>query len=266
MAGVLGVFDSGIGGLSVLRAIRKRMPQADIVYFGDTEHVPYGEKSAREIAELIGMALQRLHAAGATDIVSACNSASVSVHTVPIDLLRVGVFNVVEMVGPTVEALAKTRKNIVLCATNATARSNIYQQAFADRGMRVDVVAIPELAGLIEKGATADEMRHVIRPVMQDVIARGADIVSLSCTHYPFVKELFERSLIEQGSKAEVFDPAEAVAEEVEKRFSDRGSGILRFLLSKESPVFDAYVERLFGDTRYTIEEAGSIYWALKSL
>ena len=96
-------------------------------------------------------------------------------------------------------------------------------------------------------------------------LPRGAEIVSLSCTHFPFAKDLFEECLREAGSAAEVFDPAEAVAEEASARFSSGGKGGLNFLVSKDSPVFAAHVERLFGGEPYTISPAGSIYWALKT-
>jgi len=262
---MIGVFDSGSGGLTVLREIRKRLPDADIIYFGDIENAPYGNKSASEIATLIAMALRRLAAAGAADIVSACNSASVSVHSMPIDLLRIGKFNVVEMVGPTVEALAPLHKKIVLLGTAATVRSGIYQKAFRDQGIAIEAVAVPELAGLIESGAPPEKLLPVVHAAALHAAALGAEIVSLSCTHFPFVRDLFEEYLREAGSAAQVFDPAEAVAAEVARRFPADGNGTLHFLVSKESPVFKAHVRRLFAGIPHTIEPAGSIYWALKN-
>lgn len=264
---MIGIFDSGIGGLSVLKAVREKLPHADIVYFGDTENAPYGNKSAKEIASLLAMALRRLYAAGARDIVSACNSASVSVHSIPIDLLRMRVFEVVEMVEPTVEALAaRGGKKIALFGTQATIRSRIYQDAFKQKGISIETVAIPELAGLVERGASEEELRPVVCVAVEEALAKGGKILSLSCTHYPFAKHLFEACVREEGSDAEVFDPAESVAAEAVRRFKNEGEGSLRFLVSKESPAFTAQVERLFGKTGYTIEPAGSIYWALGKL
>jgi glutamate racemase len=262
---MIGVFDSGIGGLSVLSAIRKKMPEADIIYFGDTENAPYGNKSAREIGELISMALRRLAKEGATDIVSACNSASVSVHSLPLDLLRIHKFNIVEMVGPTVETLAKGNKKIALVGTLATIHSGIYQQAFKERGITITTIPIPPLAGLIEKGASQEEMQQVIDVSVQEALASGAEIISLSCTHFPFVRDLFELALKINGSDAYIFDPAESVASEVASRFSKEGTGTLRLLVSKKSPVFEQHAAKLFGPS-LTVEEAGSIYWALKAV
>ena len=124
---------------------------------------------------------------------------------------------------------------------------------------------MPELAGLIEAGASRDMLLPVVRSVAGKIAEKGTEIVSLSCTHFPFVQDLFEECLRETGSSAVIFDPAEAVATEVAAQFPINGQGTLRFLVSKETPVFAAHVERLFGGTPYTIEPAGSIYWALKN-
>ena len=263
---MIGMFDSGIGGLSVFRALRTLAPHVYVVYFGDTENAPYGEKSSREIATLVSMALRRLHAQGATNIINACNSASVSALSELIDLLRLNVFDVVEMVGPTVSTLAPLQKKIVLFGTPATIQAGLYQRAFEELGITIDTVAIPPLADLIEKGASAEEIRPVVERAVKEAVERGAEIISFSCTHYPFVKNLFEDALQKEKSAAVLFDPAEAVAQEAARRFGMEGNGTLRFLVSKESPIFESHVERLFGSAPYSIDPAGPIYWALKTI
>lgn len=269
---MIGIFDSGVGGLSVLQAIRKKAPQADVVYFGDTANAPYGPKNKQEIAHLIGMALRYLHAAGCTQIVSACNSASVSVHAVPIDLLRLNVFDVIEMVGPTVAALAPRKKKIAVLGTEATIRSGIYQEAFKKVGCDIVPITVPALAGLIEAGASRAQIKMSVEEAAAKMIDRGAEIISLSCTHYPFVSEIFAECLKEQGSDIELFDPADAVAQEVANRFDVVGEGLpaqagkLRFVVSKESPVFSKYVEQLFSGADYSIEVAPPVYHVLKTV
>lgn len=275
---MIGVFDSGVGGLSVLSALRKKAPRADVVYFGDTENAPYGPKSKREIANLIGAALRRLHAAGATQIISACNSASVSVMSEPIDLLRLGVFDVIEMVDPTVSALSSRKKKVVALATRATEKSGIYQEAFKKAGIAGEVIAVPSLAGLIERGTAREEVKPVVARAVEEALHRGAEILSLSCTHFPFVRSAFEEVLREKGSSVEIFDPAESVAEEALRRFDTKGEGLppacagmaqagkLLFFISKESPVFRSYAEKLFSDSPFSIEIAPSIYWSLKTV
>ncbi len=263
---MIGIFDSGVGGLAVLQAIRKRASKADIVYFGDTANAPYGPKSKSEIADLIGMTLRYLHAAGCTQIVSACNSASVSVHAVPIDLLRLHVFDVIEMVEPTVAALAPRKKKIAVLGTEATIRSGIYQDAFQKGGTQIVPIAVPALAGLIESGASQGEIKAAVREAVESALKNSAEIISLSCTHYPFVADVFAECLKDQRSTIELFDPADAVAQEVIKRFSIEGTGKLQFLISKESSVFSSYVAELFGGTDYSIEVAPPVYHVLKTV
>lgn len=263
---MIGMFDSGIGGLTVLRALRQVAPQVDVVYFGDTENAPYGEKSQREISECISMALRRLHAEGTTNIINACNSASVLALAHPVDLLRLNIFSVVEMVGPTVQALVPLKKRIVLLGTRATINARLYQEAFRERGVIIETVAIPELAGCVERGVSADVMRPLIERAVREAVEKKAEIISLSCTHYPFVRGLFEEAIQSGGGDASLFDPAEFVATEALRRFGNKGEGRLRFLLSQDSAVFRNYVHALFGDMPHTIEEAGSIYWSLKTI
>jgi glutamate racemase len=263
---MIGIFDSGVGGLTVLRAICNRAPDADIVYFGDTENAPYGSKNKHEIAVLVAMALRRLHAAGAVNIVSACNTTSVAVLTSLIDLLRLNVFDIVEMVGPTVAALAPVKKRIALAGTRATIHSGIYQRAFADCGISVHAIPAPELAGLIETGGSGEHIHEVIHDVVKKAVEHNADILSLSCTHYPFVRDIFEECARELKSGISMFDPAGAVADEVVKRFPTEGAGNIRFLVSKESSIFATYVKQLFNDGPHTIEQTGSIYSALKTI
>lgn len=261
---MIGIFDSGVGGLSVLRAIREKAPRADVIYFGDTENAPYGTKSRREISHLIAMALRRLHALGCTDIVAACNSASVSVASIPIDLLRLNVFNVIEMVEPTIEGLKKLPHPVAIVGTQATKESGIYQNALKEAAVTGQVIAIPELAGLIEKGAPQEEIKPHIEKGVAEALSHGAKTLSLSCTHFPFVQGLFEDCLTE--TEVILFNPAEDVAAEATRRFGTDGTGALHFLMSRDSGVFRKYVADLCGDVHYTIAVAKPIYYALKTI
>src|ERR1700691_5454183 len=125
---MIGVFDSGAGGLTVLRAIKEEMPSSDIVYFGDIKHAPYGERSRKELSELTIAAIRLLQARGATSIVSACNSVSASLAVSLYDALDLAPDRLIEMVGPTVSALRDV-EGILLAATPATNESGIYQNA-----------------------------------------------------------------------------------------------------------------------------------------
>ena len=117
---MIGIFDSGSGGLTVLRAIRERMPSADIVYFGDIKNAPYGTKSQHELSALTFAAFKLLIKEGSTSVVSACNSASTTLAVSLLDAGDISPDRVIEMVGPTVRALKHTDADILIAATPAT--------------------------------------------------------------------------------------------------------------------------------------------------
>lgn len=149
---MIGIFDSGSGGLSVLRALRARAPQLDVVYFGDLANMPYGSKSQAELQRLTIDALQLLRANGATQLVSACNSVSAAVIRPMMDLFGVSEGSgVIEMVGPTVRmvsAMGTVRAAVI--ATPATVESGMYQQEFVRAGCNTVMIACPNLAASIE--------------------------------------------------------------------------------------------------------------------
>lgn len=249
---MIGVFDSGVGGLTVLRELRAAMPRADLLYFGDTKHAPYGARPHYELVHLTVAAMNLLQSRGATSFLSACNSVSVT-----IALAQAGTFSfppkqVIEMVGPAVDALAPMSRRILLAATQATVDSYIYQDAFAARGRDIEAVAVPELAGAIERGAGAAELESVIRSALSPH-AGQYDTLLLGCTHYPLVADAFSRVA---GESVEVFDPAAAVAARAAVQFSSEsdGAGTTRFLVSADTPVFRQLVAQLFAADAAAIE------------
>lgn len=249
---MIGVFDSGSGGLTVVKAIRERLPSADILYFGDLKNMPYGTKSPKELSALTFGAFRRLIAEGATSIVSACNSASTTLAVSLLDAGEISPERVIEMVGPTVRALKHADAHILLAATPATIASGLYQSAFSMIGKEVGVLAYPNLGRLIESGASEEEIEREIKAGL-DTVPRDFRILVLACTHYPLVRDIFERVL---GDSVLVFDPAEAVAERVEKTWwpLEVGQGTARFLISKDSEPFRRFVAEIMGKSPYTVE------------
>lgn len=249
---MIGIFDSGSGGLTVVRAIRRRLRTCDIFYFGDIGNAPYGEKSREELSRLTVNAIQALQARGATSIVSACNSVSASLAISLFDALGIEPQHLIEMVGPTVSYFKGFRKPILLVATPATISSEIYQGAFQMLGMKIDTLAIPKLAGAIEFGVPELDQERLIAGAFAPLHPDKYGAIVLACTHYPLAVAAFRRVL----GGVPLFDPAEAVAERVEKQLWPReaGDGKTRFLVSRDTPQFHARVAQLFPDATYTIE------------
>lgn len=241
---MIGIFDSGIGGLTVYTHIRKAAPDADIVYFGDTANAPYGNKTAAEVGALTVLAIQKLLDHGATQIVSACNSVSASIARPLFQAVDMEQNMIIEMVPPTIDLFRTSGKTgrILLVATQLTIASGMYQNAFEEIGIHIDVLAIPELAGAIEAGKPDDDLRGIIKEALKEKDMEDFDILLLGCTHYPIVEHLF-REIV--GPDIEIYDPAIAVAQQVARQFDIHGSGVATFLFSQENQVTRHSIEKL---------------------
>jgi len=249
---MIGILDSGSGGLTVLRALREELPSCDVVYFGDIKNAPYGPKSQRELSQLTVAAIKRLQAHNADRIVSACNSVSASLAVSLLDATDIKSDEVVEMVGPTVSYFKGIDQRIALCATEATINSGMYENAFGMIGKVPLSIPIPDLARAIEFGASKEEMEVMIRAALEPHQGEF-DVLILACTHYPLVEDIFTEVV---GEQVAIFDPAVAVALRAKKQFwpQEVGDGKTTFLISEESECFRQYVDTLFPHMTYTIE------------
>lgn len=249
---MIGIFDSGVGGLTVLHAIRQTLGSPDVVYFGDTKNAPYGEKTREELSELTIGCMRFLQEQGATSIVSACNSVSASLAVSLFDAFNLEPGRLIEMVGPTVSAFRGSDARVAICATPATIRSDIYQNAFKMIGKDAIAVPIPGLAGAIEAGMSAAQREIIIADAFKGVAPGSFDVLVLACTHYPFAADSFRNVL---GDVA-LFDPAHAVAERVERQCWPReaGNGTTKFFISKESQEFRRLAAQLFPQSGYSVQ------------
>ncbi|UUX97433.1 glutamate racemase [Aquabacterium sp. J223] len=216
----IGVFDSGVGGLSVLRALKRRLPDAPLCYLADSAHAPYGELPPSRIVERSDHLTRVLRQQGARLIVVACNTAT----AVAIDELRRR-FPSVPFVGvePGVKpaTLLSARRRIVVLATPATVASLRLRALVARHGSdcRVDLVACPGLADLVEQGLDdARALGDVMATIVQAVRHAEADTVVLGCTHYPFVATELTSAL---GPDVRLVDTADAVAEQAARLWSE---------------------------------------------
>lgn len=250
---MIGIFDSGSGGLTVLRALREVLPSCNAVYFGDIANAPYGEKSPEELLNLTMRSIRFLKEKGAERIISACNSTSASLALSLLDSFDIPPSSIIEMVGPTVAVFRGSGARIALCATPATIRSGIYQSAFRMVGKDILAIPIPDLAGKIEFGAPAQEIEEILKRSFPPDIFSDVDVLVLACTHYPLIFDAFRAML---PPPVALFDPAFGVAARAKELFWPRevGEGALRFFISKDSTQFRALAARLFPDTPYSLE------------
>lgn len=238
---MIGIFDSGVGGFSVLKKLRERSPHADILYFGDIKHAPYGNRSKDELVVLTMHSIEVLLAHGVTEIVSACNSVSESIAQVGREKFNAH-FEYIDMSGPTINFFHGSPKSVLVVGTKATIDSEIYQRGLSNLGLTVGALAIPDLARAIEDGEDTAHIDAILKQAFENISVVSYGTVLLACTHFPLVLESFQKIVPESTT---LFDPAVPVAGEIMKRFHVDGNGRTRFLLSKDSPVFRSYVSRM---------------------
>lgn len=254
---MIGLFDSGSGGLTVLRALRDRLSSPDVLYFGDIKNAPYGSKSHDELSQLTIAAISLLRGRGVGSIVSACNSVSATLAMSLFDALEIQSAHLIEMVGPTVAAFGNSPQRLLLTATPATIHSGLYRHGFKMIGKDVTEVPIPDLAGAIEFGESEEVMEKKINKAFAGIRLQDFDVLILACTHYPLVFPLFRRVI---PTSIAILDPAELVADRAERELWPReaGDGKTHFVISKDSEHFRSLVSRLFPQTNYTIEVLGA--------
>lgn len=195
---MLGVFDSGVGGLTALAALRSRLPHADLCYFADTENAPYGTKSKEELCRLVTADIQRLRAAGCHKILIACGTAS-SVYEALSPSVKAGVYPIL---APTARAAARVTKNrrIGILATEATVRLGVLAEEVkrACPSAAVFPVAAQPLVSLVETGHTSDRdiaARRTVKEALIPLADRDIDTLILGCTHFPRLSALLHREM-----------------------------------------------------------------------
>ena len=212
----IGIFDSGVGGISVLRAIRQQMPEESILYFGDQGHIPYGPRPMGQIRDFSEAITEFLLAQGAKIIVVACNTASAAA----LQHLR-ATFSGVQFVGmePAVKPAAeRTRTGKVgVLATPATFQGALYAsvvERFA-KGVELFQSTCPGLVHQIEEGdLNGKKTRLILEEALLPMLEENIDTVVLGCTHYPFVIPLIQQIV---GERVRVIDPAPAVAKQLRR-------------------------------------------------
>jgi glutamate racemase len=212
------VFDSGFGGLTVLKALLELVPEADYLYFGDTARLPYGSKSVETVARYAVEAAHFLEAHGAELLVIACNTATALALEQIIAAAKVPVVGVIDPGAETAAAVSKNRK-VVVVGTEATVGSHAYRKALEKRGLQAREKACPLLVPLVEEGWVEHAVtEEVARIYLGEAFADGfhdADALVLGCTHYPLLKLLLRRVA---PAHVSIVDSAESTARAVAQR------------------------------------------------
>ena len=212
--GLIGIFDSGVGGFSVLRAIRELMPYQSIFYVADQAHVPYGQRQMEEIRNFSRGITHFLITRGASLIVVACNTASAAA----LHLLRQEnpLISFVGMEPALKPATQTTQSRIVgVLATPATFQSELFNSVLERFAQDVTILksTCPGLVDEIEAGhLQSQKVRQILKNAIQPMLAAGADILVLGCTHYPFVLHMIQEIA---GPSIQVIDPSPAIARRI---------------------------------------------------
>jgi glutamate racemase len=247
----IGVFDSGLGGLSVLKEVRFRLPEEDLVYIADSAYCPYGERSLEEIQERSIRVTEALIGMGAKLIIVACNTATGAA----IDTLREKFDLPIVGLEPAVKPAAASTNSgrIAVLATPATLKTERFNRLVDDHGSEVDVIKIPcpGFVELVEAGELSGERAlSEIRGVLAPLTDSQVDRIVLGCTHYPFLRESVAEVV---GEGVEIMDSGAAVARQVERVLMDRssragnGAGTLKIFTTGEAEEVRPVAERLWG-------------------
>jgi glutamate racemase len=259
-AAPIGVFDSGIGGLTVAHEVIRQLPHESIVYFGDTARVPYGPKSPDTVRRYSREIAAFLRDQGVKGIVSACNTATAHALTVLRDEMDMPVIGVVEP-GARAAVAATTQGHIGVIGTVGTIKSGAYERAIRaiDPDVLVTARACPLLVPIVEEGWTEHEAtRLIVREYLEPMLDASIDTLVLGCTHYPLLKPLLRDVL---GPDVKLIDSAEETAAETARTLTARelaadaaAEPAYRFVASDDPLQFLQLGQRFLGGTMEGVE------------
>jgi glutamate racemase len=238
----IGVFDSGFGGLTVLRALLPLIPAAHYLYLGDTARLPYGSKSRETIARYAVESARFLADHGADLLVIACNTATALAMPEIRAAVSIPVIGVIE---PAVEMahLGRQHSEVLVLATQATTQSHAYFEACARRALKAVEKACPLLVPLVEEGwvdhpVTRDVLRIYLSEALQDCTPSA---VLLGCTHYPLISGAIEQTLRLLGSQATIIDSAHSTAQMTALHFGQSSVDTVTAAVTTANATFECY-------------------------
>lgn len=262
----IGIFDSGVGGLTVARAIIDQLPNESIIYLGDTANTPYGPKPLNEVRSLALSVMDRLVDEGVKLLVIACNTASAAVLRDARERYTEGRgIEIVEVIQPAVRrAVAASRNGKVgVIGTSATIHSRAYEDAFAAAvELSVTSVACPEFVEYVERGITSGpELISLAETYLEPIKESAADTLVLGCTHYPLLTGAISYVM---GDQVTLVSSAEETAKDVYRTLlahnllrTDAAKPRLRFQATGDAEAFSVLARRFLGPEVQSVEQIG---------
>jgi glutamate racemase len=252
----IGVFDSGVGGLTVVSALRRRLPGESILYLGDTARLPYGSKSPDTVTRYTRRNIEFLTERGVKAVVVACNTAS-ALALPNLDLRGVPTWGVIEPGARKAAAVSRGRVGVI--ATEATVRSDAYPKALRAIRPELEILsqACPLLVPLVEEGWHDDPVtEEVAERYLRPLLAAGVDTLVLGCTHYPLLKPVLQRVA---GPDVILVDSAEQVAEMVAaglaaERLESTHEASHHFCVTDSGQTFQRLARTILKDDGVTLE------------
>ncbi|MGA1978232.1 MAG: glutamate racemase [Bacteroidales bacterium] len=257
----VGIFDSGVGGLTVAHAIKQLLPYENLVYFGDTAHLPYGDKSAESIESYSIKITDFLLVHGAKVVLVACNSASASAFTALKKQFGDQTI-LIDVINPVVEYLGtRNFRKIGVIGTKRTISSGTYEQKLKENSPGTEVISLatPLLVPMIEEGFIFDDISNaIIRTYLSDPSLSGIQALILGCTHYPIIRNQISKFF---NFNVEVVDSAKTVSvilkDVLEKNnlLNSQGKAVDQFFISDYTPYFEK-IARMFFEGKINLQRA----------
>ena len=217
----IGIFDSGLGGLTVLKELKQKLPKESFIYFGDIKNLPYGNKSHKSILSYSYKISDFLFSKKIKSIVIACNTASAIGYEKIDKLFKVPIYNVID---PCVDRAIQTTKtnHIAVIGTEATINAGTYQKKIHKINKKVNIIskACPLFVPIVEENLIKEKFAYdIARYYSQKIKKSDVDTLILGCTHYPFINNLISQAV---GKKIKIISSSKVTAEHIKKQLSER--------------------------------------------
>ena len=251
----IGVFDSGVGGLTVLKKIAEVLPNENYIYFGDTARIPYGEKTKEQLTEFVREILNWYRLKNSKMVLMACNTSS----AVVLDIVKNEYdFPILGLIQPTAKKIAKLEaKKVAIIATSATFKSKAYSKAILELNKDKEIfeIACPGLVEIVEKDlVNSEEGKNLVKKYILPVLENQAEKIVLGCTHYPYLTDIINEITNNSGM---LINPADFLAEEARQELinfdliNNSSAGLIKYFVSANPDKFVEVGKKFYANCVY---------------